>query len=177
MKTAFPIWCFRPTLTLRCVTSWETCAGWLTLDKFRNSNIQNLKQELYILFRYFSLHARSISLLSKLLAILIFVITLKFRCRDCYSIIVFSTNWMIRFSSKIYFTYVYYDCKLMSLFYVLYMRNLLKCLYRYKEIQGSFPRSDNYIRFMLCEGSTPRFGSIFLWKLSGHSLLFSRINI
>jgi hypothetical protein len=176
MKTASPIWGFRPTLTLRCVKVLETCAGWLALAKFRNTDIQNLKQELYLLFRYFSLHARSISLLSKLLAIQIFVITLKFRC---YSIIIFSTNWMIRFSSKIYFTYsyTYYDCKLMSLFYVLYMRNLLKCLYRYKEIQGSFPRSDNYIRFILCEGFTPRFGSIFLWKVSGHSLLFSWIKI
>jgi len=156
------------------VKARETCAGWLALAKFRNSDIQNLKQELYLLFRYFSLHARSISLLSKLLAIRIFIITLKF-C--CYSIIVFSTNWMIRFSWKIYFTYTYYGCKLMSLFCVLYMRNLLKCLYRYKEIQGSFPRSDNYIRFILCEGFTPRFGSIFLWKVSGHSLLFSWIKI
>jgi len=176
MKSASPIWGFWPTLTLRCVKARETCAGWIALAKLRNSDIQNMKQELYILFRHFPLHMRSSSLRSKLLAIRIFVITLKLRCQECYSINVFSTNWMIRFSSKLYFT-CKYDCKLMSLFYVLYMRNLLKCLYRYKEIQGSFPRSDNYIRFILCEGFTPRFGSIFLWKVSGHSLLFSWIKI
>jgi hypothetical protein len=89
MKTDYPIWGYRPTFTLSRVKAREIRAGWLALAKFRNSDIQNLKQELSILFRYFSLHARSISLLSKLLAIRIFDVTLKFRCQDCYSIIVF----------------------------------------------------------------------------------------